>query len=224
MILASGLMMASKETEILCIGNALVDVFANAEVSFAEAAGLTQPVQHIEMERLNKILPQLNKTVVSGGGAANTAKIAGLLGAKVSFTGALGADCFGRVFEKELKQAGVELRLFMKPSPTGVCLYLKNGAGETRIAASPSAAHELSSGDISEDDIRKARVVVIDGFMMDRPGLVSRIFALARLNKTTAALDLSSEAIARKHAAEVLEFAKHEIILFMNEAESAAAA
>lgn len=224
--------MTSNELEILCIGNALVDVFAQGDEHVDIRYGITQPVQHVEIDKLREILSVLPKfTVVSGGGAANVAKIAGLLGTKTGFTGALGrgktegrssqADEFGRLFEENLSAAGVKLRLPLKPSPTGICLILQTEEGETRIAASPSAALELSEDDINEDDLRNAKAVVIDGFMLDRPGLVRHILDLADQYGTTAAIDLSSPIIAEERVVEILDYARqHSLILFMNDTEA----
>ena len=223
--------MADKELELLCIGNALIDLFANGEEGIDY--GLTQSVQHIEIEKLKKILLLLSDSVtVSGGGAANVAKVAGYLGAKVSFTGAVGCegggdsgkgvDDFGQLFAGQLRPAAVKLRLAEKPSPTGVCLMLRIGE-KTQIAASPSAALELSEGDISEGDIKAAQVVVIDGFMLQRPGLVRRILAFAGKHETVAAIDIGSAAIASERAAEIAAYTEeYPLILFMNEEEARA--
>ena len=224
--------MTAKEFDLLCIGNALVDVFADGDEHSFARYGLHYPAMHIEMEKLKTILSDLGggTVITSGGGAANAAKIAGFLGARVCFIGAVGReqtnetaepDEFGKLFIKDLSAAGVKLKLSLKPSPTGICLYLKAGA-VTRIAASPSAALLLTEGDINENEIQKARLVLIDGFMLGRPGLVQQLLALAAKSGAAAALDLSSKAIASEHAMECLEYAENQnLILFMNEAEAA---
>jgi len=214
----------NRKIELLCVGNALVDVFARTEGQFFARHGLTEPVQHIEIEKLKEILSGLPVyRAISGGGGANVAKIAALLGAKASFTGAIGNDKLGRLFTKSLAAAGVKLCLSKKPSPTGICLLLRNETGETCIAASPSAALELSESDISEEELRKARVVLIDGFMLDKSALVSHILRIAEKNGTVIAIDLSSPGIAREYAAQIASLAKQlSLILFMNEAEAEA--
>ena len=244
--------MAEKEFDLLCIGNAIVDIFITLDTSsknsgealdggqFFARLGLDKSVQHIEMEKLLMILPRLpdNAPAVigSGGGAANAAKISAFLGTKVCFIGAVGAgsanseeyahntlpfpDKYGRIFQEELAAAGAELKLYLKPSPTGICLYCQSG-GETRIAASPSAALELSESEISFDDIGKAKVVLIDGFMLGRQGLVRHIFELVKRSGAAAAIDLSSPAIAETYAAHIMNYANHHpLILFMNEEEA----
>ena len=220
--------MASRKIDLLCVGNALVDVFAQVDWQFFTRHGLTDPVQHIEIEKLKEILSELSSSVmVSGGGAANVAKIASLLGAKVSFTGAIGNDKFGRLFTKSLAAAGVKLRLSKKPSPTGICLMLRDeGDGadsETRIAASPSAAIELSESDISGKGLGKAKAILIDGYMLDKSAMVSYILQIAGRYRAVLAIDLSSPGIAGEYAAEIAGFAKqYPLILFMNKAEAEA--
>jgi len=229
--------MTGKEIDLLCIGNALVDVFAGAEAG--ANYGLTEPVQHIEIEKILEIISLCKSggenppVICSGGGAANVAKVAACLGAKVNFLGAIGAgkthetgvssgpDEFGMLFESELREAGVELNLPLKPAPTGICLYLGEGE-EKRVAASPSAALELSESDIKEDDIRRARILVLDGFILNKTGLVRHILELADKYGTIIAIDMGSAAIAGEHAAEIADYARrYSLILFMNEEEAA---
>jgi len=249
---------ANKKIDLLCVGNALVDVFARADEQFFARHGLTQAVQHIEIEKTEKILSELRDytmvsggaqkpharhracsssegdmacppenlspvKMVSGGGAGNVAKIAGLLGAKVSFIGAIGNDKFGRLFKKSLAAAGVKLRLSIKSSPTGICLMLRDAADDTHIVASPSAALELSESDISGEELQRTRVVLIDGFMLDKTALVSHILSTAGANDTVVAIDLSSPGIAGEYATKIADFAiNYPLILFMNEAETEA--
>jgi len=216
--------MANRKIDLLCVGNALVDIFAKADGQFFARHGLIEPVQHIKIEKLKAILSELPSSVmVSGGGAANVAKIAALLGVRVSFTGAIGNDKFGRLFKKSLAATGVKLHLSKKPSPTGICLMFRNEEGETRIAASPSAALELSESDISVEELKKAKVVLVDGFMLDKSPLALDILRLAGRNGIAAAIDLSSPGIAREYAAEIAGLAKQfPLIIFMNEAEAEA--
>jgi sugar/nucleoside kinase (ribokinase family) len=224
--------MNETEFELLCIGNALVDVFARDAEQVHIRYGINDPVQHVEIEKIEKILSLLSNmhpppTFVSGGGAANVAKIAGFLGVKACFTGAIGGDQtpdhFGRLFEKDLTAAGIKLALHLKPRPTGICLILSTADGKTRIAASPSASLGLLENDINEEDIKKAKLVVVDGFMLDRPNLVQHILRLAGQHGKTIVIDLSSPVMAKERAKEIAEYARqYSLILFMNDAEAEA--
>jgi sugar/nucleoside kinase (ribokinase family) len=182
----------------------------------------------VAIEKLQEIIAHLPETtVISGGGAANVARIAGLLGIKAGVIGATGsgpgdgADRFGGLFAGDLAAAGVDAFLVRKPPPTGICLVLRKGARETIIAAAPSAALELSPEDLDEDLIKSARVVMIDGFMLNRKDLVVRILDLANRYGTVAALDAGSAGLAKEQAWEIATYSRlYPLILFMNEAEA----
>jgi sugar/nucleoside kinase (ribokinase family) len=217
--------------ELLCIGNALADVFAEGEEDIDIRFGLDKPVQHTGIDLLHEIIALLPRiSIVSGGGAANVAKVAGLLGLKAGFIGAAGSapaggglDRFGVIFEKDLTEAGVSVCLVRKPPPTGICLMLRMPDGRSRIAASPSAALELAPQDIDETLIQKAKVVMIDGFMLNRKNLIRHILQLANKHGTVAALDAGSAGLAEGEAWEIATYARlYPLILFMNEAEALA--
>ncbi|MCL2478403.1 MAG: adenosine kinase [Treponema sp.] len=234
--------MDDNDLELLCIGNALVDIFAKCEEGMDRHFNLNDDVQHISMEAMRDILSVLPEfSVGSGGGAANVAKIAGCLGIKSGFIGALGKsaaddqendepqinkkqfDQFGQLFEEQLKEAGVDTKLVVKNSATGICLILHLPDGRIKIAASPSAAVELSEEDVDEDTIRRAQVVVLDGFMLGRKQIVNHILELADKYGTAVALDLSTTGLAYERAAEIITYARaYPLIIFMNEDEARA--
>jgi sugar/nucleoside kinase (ribokinase family) len=218
------LLESGKKQELLCIGNAIVDFFAAANLEFAERHGILKPIQHLEYGPLAAAIGELGeKFACSGGGAANAAKIAALLGMEAAFIGALGSDEWGRFFEGELRQAGVRPLLFSRQTPTGCCLTLKLDRDAVRVAAAPSASLELTREDVGEEEIRNAAVVVIDGFLMGRQKLVRHILESANRSGTAVALDLGSTGIARERAHEVLTYSRlYPMILFMNEAEAVA--
>ena len=72
--------------EFLCIGNAIVDVFADVDSAFMNRMGICETVQHITRGHAGKILAELGvRTLRTGGGAANAAKIASGLGGSAAF-------------------------------------------------------------------------------------------------------------------------------------------
>ena len=215
--------MTESEFDLFCVGNAIVDVFVKDAEQVHLSYGLTEPVQHVEIELIEKIISRFDeKTVVSGGGAANVAKIAAFIGAKTCFAGSIGSDNFGKLFEKDLTEAGVKLKTHRKTLPTGICLILRTN-GESRIAASPSASLELSENDINGEDIKRAKLIVIDGFMLERRSLIGHILRLAALREKPVAIDLSSPYLAAKMAKTIEEYCgQYRVILFMNEDEAKA--
>ncbi|MDR3276144.1 MAG: PfkB family carbohydrate kinase [Treponema sp.] len=217
-------------TGLFCLGNALVDLFADVEDGAAAALGLSEPVQHVSPERMQELLAALPEpSAASGGGAANAAKTASLLGVQTVFAGTIGRDSWGDFFEQELCDAGVRPLLGRTAASTGICLVLREAGGRRVIAACPAAALELKTGDIPPDRVRQAGAVVIDGYMLGRQGLgpespVQRILDLAGEYGIVAVLDLGSAAIAAGCAGELARRCHRQgvapLMLFMNEAEA----
>jgi fructokinase len=227
------------QTELLCIGNAMVDIFAPADKAVMDRLGLGEAVQHISSEEAEGVLRGLGAktgpagelildsgpgfTVSSGGGAANAAKIAALLGIKTAFTGAVGSDGAGELFRREIAGAGVTPLLVPAPGKTGLCIILTAPGGETRIAAAPGAAEALSPDHISEAAVQNAGAVALDGYLLDRRPLVRRVLALADRFGVPVALDAASVFQVREKTEEILQYSRnYPLIIFMNEDEAIA--
>jgi sugar/nucleoside kinase (ribokinase family) len=224
--------------ELLCIGNAMVDVFARADGALWDRLGLNAPVQHISPEEAERILRELGgKTdaagvfvhnqrsfsLCSGGGAANVAKIAALLGIPAGFTGSVGQDRFGEFFREELAGAGAVPLLIPGKGKTGVCIIISGPDGETRIAASPGAAEELAPEDIHEEAVQNAGAVVLDGYLLDRRPLARRVLQLADKFGVPVALDAASVFRVKEKTEEILQYSRnYPLIIFMNEDEAIA--
>ncbi|MDR2435419.1 MAG: adenosine kinase [Treponema sp.] len=212
-----------EKVDLLCIGNAIVDVFVRVDAAFMERQGIGEPVQHISRDQAESILKESrgNAPVFSsGGGAANVAKIAALLDVDAAFSGCVGQDELAAVFEKDLVDAGVSPFLARGTEKTGVCLMLSDG-GETRIAAAPGAALEFTDADVREETIAAAEIVVIDGYILDRRPLVQRILQLSDRHGIPAALDAASLFQIREKTEEILHYSRnYPLIIFMNAGES----
>ncbi|MCL2184927.1 MAG: PfkB family carbohydrate kinase [Treponema sp.] len=214
-----------KSTEILCIGNPIVDVFINIDNSHAQKYGILVPVQHIDRELAEAMLR--DKTIdfskgekSSGGGAANVAKIAAMLGMKSAFVGTIGQDEHASFFEEEITSAGVHAILEKSGRKTGLC-FACNIGGETRFAASPGAALELTENHVSEEMIGSAELIVLDGYILDRRPLVQHILLKASRKGIPVALDVASVMQAKSKAEEILTYSRQfPLIVFMNADET----
>ncbi|GHV95717.1 adenosine kinase [Spirochaetia bacterium] len=223
------------KTELLCIGNAIVDVFTRVDSAFLERFGITQPVQHIDRDQAELILGELggaagagggrpgSAVFCSGGGAANVAKIAAMLGIGASFAGCVGQDSLAAIFEKDLTDAGAAVLLSRGTEKTGVCFILDNRGAETRIAASPGAALEFTDADVSEELIAGVDVVVLDGYALNRRPLTQRILQVANCRGIPVALDVASVFQVRERAEEILHYSRnYPLLIFMNADEAIA--
>jgi len=205
----------------------MVDVFVNIDYTTSVKYGILDTVQHIDREKAQSLLHEPSvcsgKAVKSsGGGAANVAKIAAMLGMKAVFTGCTGEDDLAGIFEKEITDAGVSAMLTKTNEKTGLC-FVCNVSGETRFAASPGAALALDETNISEELIGSAEVVVVDGYILDRRPLVQHILRLASRRGIPAALDAASIFQVRGKAEEILTYSRnYPLIIFMNADETLA--
>jgi sugar/nucleoside kinase (ribokinase family) len=162
----------------------------------------------------------------SGGGSANTAKIAALLGMNTVFTGCVGSaadgnpDTLAAFFEKELTQAGASVNLIKANGKTGIC-FVCNVDGEIRFAASPGAALEFNEANIEKELISSAEVVVLDGYILDRRSLVQHILLTASRQGIPVALDAASIFQIRNKAEEILTYSRSfSLFIFMNADET----
>jgi sugar/nucleoside kinase (ribokinase family) len=219
------------EPELAGIGNALVDVFAAVDEEVGPLLGLhPNRSVHVDYERLSEILVALpDPAIGSGGGAANVVKIAAFLGLSSVFVGRVGSDRQGRpdrfaeIFESELHEAGALPLLTRGSEPTGACAIIRMPGGSVAVAACPSAALGLGADDVSEELIRGVKVLALDGFLLGREALVSRVLQLADRYGTVVALDVGSVELAALHASFIARIARtYPLILFMNEAEAEA--
>ena len=215
----------SNKTELLCIGNPIVDVFVDIDKSLALKYGVLDPVQHIDADKAEEFLREpsidFEKSVKSsGGGAANVAKIAAMLGMDAAFCGCSGQDELAAFFEEEIKDAGASSILVRSNEKTGLC-FACNIEGEIRFTASPRAALELNETHISEDLIAGAEVIVLDGFILDRRPLVQHILMKASHRGIPVALDVASIMQVKSKAEEILTYSRtFPLFIFMNAAET----
>jgi sugar/nucleoside kinase (ribokinase family) len=216
--------------ELLCFGNAIVDVFTEADSVFMERFGIDGTARHIDRKQAGVILKELNLDpsgggVVfgSGGGAANVAKIAAMLGMNSAFAGCVGRDSLAAIFEKDLANAGAVSLLKRGTGETGVCFVFGGQKAEVHMAASPGAALEFSEADLEEDQIAGADVVVLDGYVLDRTPLVRRLLCFADRRGIPVALDAASVMQVQEKTEEILQYSRnYPLLVFMNADEAIA--
>jgi len=217
-------------TELLCIGNPIVDMFIDIDNDLAKKYGILETVQHIDREQAESLLREpaidFSKAVkTSGGGAANVAKIAAMLGMNSIFTGCTGHDELAVFFEEVIKNAGVTAKLVKSNEKTGICFACNidgiNKLIETRFAASPGAALDLTETHISEELISSAEAVILDGYILDRRSLVQHVLLKASRRGIPVALDAASVFQVKRKAEEILTYSRtFPLFVFMNADET----
>lgn len=214
--------------KILGIGNALVDVVTYIDnetilEKFALPKGSMQLVDSLKSEMVKTGTGSFNKTLASGGSAANTIHGLSLLGVPVGFIGSLGKDETGDFFEKDLKNAGVKTYLSRHQSPTGTAVALITPDSERTFATHLGAAVELNADDLKASDFIGYDILYLEGYLIINKPLVLNACILAKANKMKIALDLASYNVVEAKLSDFKEIIEKFVdIIFANEEEAKA--
>src|SRR5258705_7002467 len=102
--------MSTTRLDVLTIGNAIVDVIADATDAFLESEGLTKgSMRLVDAEEAERLYAHMQRTrEISGGCAGNTAAGIAALGGKAAFVGQVANDQLGAFYRHDLTAAGVE--------------------------------------------------------------------------------------------------------------------
>src|SRR5688572_3120204 len=120
--------MTEKSLDVVCIGNAIVDVISHADDAFLDrhsmVKGSTQLIESDVALTLYEDMPPAIEA--SGGSAANTAAGLASFGGRVGFIGRVADDQLGQVFTHDIRAAGVEYAPLAPPADgaTARCLIL----------------------------------------------------------------------------------------------------
>ena len=185
-------------TDILAIGNALVDVITTNDAAFLAAHAIPKGTMRLiaadEAERLYAIMGAGRE--VSGGSAANSVAGIAALGGSPAFIGRVAADQLGEVFAHDIRAAGVAYATppMVDGPPTGRCLIVVTPDGDRTMSTYLGACQELGEADIDDAAVRAARIVYLEGYLWGPAGpraALRKAMALARGAGTQVAFTLS---------------------------------
>ncbi|HEX8664090.1 MAG TPA: adenosine kinase [Beijerinckiaceae bacterium] len=165
--------MQNATTDVLAIGNAIVDVIARTDEAFLVREGVHKgAMQLIDEARAEHLYGVMGPaTIVSGGSAANTAVGAASLGAKAAFVGKVRDDELGRLYTRDLGAVGVAFDV--KPAVDGPAtarsFILVTPDGERTMNTYLGACQNLTPEDVDPHAVRAARIVYLEGYLWDPP-------------------------------------------------------
>ncbi len=213
--------------DILGIGNAIVDVVAQADEAFLSRhdmrKGSMTLVDADAAERLYAAMPSGQES--SGGSAANTCAVGAALGARVAYLGKVANDQLGKVFRHDMTATGVHfpsLPLY-GGAPTARCLIVVTPDGQRTMHTYLGACVAFGEADVDEGLVADASVTYLEGYLFDPPAAqraFRRAAAAAHAAGRQVALSLSDAFCVDRHRAAFRELVREDIdILFANEAE-----
>lgn len=220
--------MSQTTLDILGIGNAIVDVIARADDAFLAEHGLPKGgMRLIDAAEAESLYGRMGPgTESSGGSAANTCAVAAALGARVGFLGKVADDLLGQVFAHDIRAAGVHFpTAALEPgvAPTARCLILVTPDAQRTMNTFLGACTRFDEADLSLDDIRRARVTYLEGYLFDPPHAQAAFRAAAKIARAAGrkvAITLSDPFCVGRHRDAFRAFVREDAdILFANEAE-----
>jgi sugar/nucleoside kinase (ribokinase family) len=214
-------------TDVVAIGNAIVDVIASATDDLLTEHGMVKgSMDLIDTERAEVIYAAMGPAVeISGGSAANTVAGVASYGSRAAYIGRVNDDQLGSVYAHDLRAAGV---FFDRPPatdglPTGRSMILVTPDAERTMNTFLGASAELHADDVDEDLIRSAAVTYLEGYLWDSPAAQDAFrhaSTVAHEAGRTVALTLSDGFVVDRHRDTFLDLISGSVdILFANEAE-----
>jgi sugar/nucleoside kinase (ribokinase family) len=198
--------MTATKYDVLAIGNAIVDVIADADDGFIEAQELTKGgMTLIDAERAQSLYDAMGPgREISGGSAANT--LAGLarLGHKTAFIGQVADDQLGEVFAHDIRAGGIDFDVapLITGAPTGRCLILVTPDGQRTMNTFLGAAQSLPEAAVDEAKIRDSAWLYLEGYLWNAPesrAAMTGAIAVAKNAGRKVALTLSDAFVVHGH-------------------------
>jgi sugar/nucleoside kinase (ribokinase family) len=214
--------------DVLCIGNAIVDVIADADDAFLVDQGLDKgSMRLIDEEEAVRLYGEMGAgREVSGGSAGNTAAGLAALGIRTGFIGQVADDQLGQIYKHDIAAQGVD---FLVPArgdvgATARCLILVTPDAQRTMNTFLGAAQRLEAQDVDLDVVAGAGITYLEGYLWDpaepRAAMEAAIDA-ARGAGRKVAFTLSDSFCISRHRDSFLKLIDDGRIdiLFANEAE-----
>lgn len=221
--------MLSPALDVVGVGNAIVDVLAQAEDEFLAAHSIPKGgMILIDEATAKKIYEAMAPGVeVSGGSAANSIACIASLGGKGGFVGKVSKDNLGEIFRHDLRALGVvfDASALERGPGTGRCLINVTPDAQRSMTTYLGSAGLVSPADIDEDLIERAAITFFEGYLFEQPVAREAFVKACRTAKRAgkrAALTLSdSSCVERQHTALIAFTKAHVDVLLANEREAA---
>jgi sugar/nucleoside kinase (ribokinase family) len=163
-----------KTYDVVGIGNAIVDVFTQADDSFIEMMGIEKGImQLVERERGELLYAAMKDRVQApGGSVANTIAGLGNLGLRTAFIGRVHDDALGRFYAKSMADSGTA---FPNPPvaggelPTSRSMIFVSPDGERSMNTYLGISSELGPEDVSDAVAGEAVLLFLEGYLYDKP-------------------------------------------------------
>ena len=220
--------MTQPRFDVLCIGNAIVDVIADASDDFLASQGLDKGSMRLidEAEAVRLYGEMGLGREVSGGSAGNTAAGLAALGIKAAFIGQVADDQLGQIYRHDIESQGIDFLVAPRDDvgATARSLILVTPDAQRTMNTFLGAAQLLEQKDVDMGAVADAGIVYLEGYLWDpaapRAAMEAAIEAAQEAGRKVA-FTLSDSFCISRHRADFLRLIEEQKIdiLFANEAE-----
>ena len=164
--------MSQPSLDVVAIGNAIVDVLAQADDAFLAQEAMVKGTMQLvfSAEEADALYAKMGPgREVSGGSAANTVAGMAALGSKCGFVGQVADDQLGRVFKHDINAAGIRFDTAPRdgePS-TARCMILVTPDGQRTMNTFLGASQFLPAEALDRDLIEAAAILYLEGYLWD---------------------------------------------------------
>ncbi len=219
--------MQDQTIDVVGVGNAIVDVLAQATDDFVASQGLAKgSMSLIDEDRAHQLYDLMNAGIeASGGSAANTMAGIASFGGATSYIGKVRDDELGRVFAHDMRAIGVgfDVDASAEGPATGRSLILVTPDAQRTMNTFLGISSLLEPDDIIADNIQAARLLFCEGYLWDvesAKAAIRRAMDIAHDAGRQVALTTSDTFCVERHHQEFLDLISGPVdVLFANEAE-----
>ncbi|MGN7998526.1 adenosine kinase [Sphingomonas sp. 22176] len=221
--------MTNPSYDVVAIGNAIVDILAQADDAFIESIGVPKGSMQLMFspEEADALYAKMGPgREVSGGSAANTVAGIAALGGKAAFIGQVADDQIGAVFAHDIRAAGVHFDTAMRPGqPTSArCLIFVTPDGQRTMNTFLGASQFLPAAALDEQLIANGAILYLEGYLWDPEeprAAMRKAIDIARAAGRKVAFTLSDVFCISRHGDDFRKLIEDGLIdiLFANEAE-----
>lgn len=163
--------MTNPRFDVLCIGNAIVDVIADADDVFLAAQGLDKGsmrlIDEAEAVRLYDVMGPGRE--ISGGSAGNTAAGLAALGLKAAFIGQVADDQLGEIYRHDIETQGIDFLVAPRSDvgATARSLILVTPDAQRTMNTFLGAAQRLETASVDLDAVADSGITYLEGYLWD---------------------------------------------------------
>ncbi len=159
--------------QVVGIGNAIVDVLAQAEDTFLDLMGISKGImQLVERERAETLYGAMTGRVeAAGGSVANTLAGLGKLGLATAFIGRVRDDALGRFYARSLTQEGTDFPNAPVPGadlPTSRSMIFVSPDGERSMNTYLGISADLGPDDVAGTVAGQTDYLFLEGYLFDK--------------------------------------------------------